>query len=35
MKRLSVFLAAALLLCAAVALTVAPATQGQNQKSKV
>src|SRR5688572_7674299 len=36
MKRLSVFTAAALLLCVAVALSVAPASQGrQNQKSKV
>jgi subtilisin family serine protease len=35
MKRLSVFLAAVLLLCAAVALTVTPASQGQSQKSKV
>jgi aqualysin 1 len=36
MKRLSVLLVAALLLCAAVALTVTPpASQGQSQKSKV
>jgi subtilisin family serine protease len=35
MKRLSVFLAAALLLCAAVMLTVTPTSTGQSQKSKV
>ncbi|HEX7314820.1 MAG TPA: S8 family peptidase [Pyrinomonadaceae bacterium] len=35
MKRISVFLAAALLLCVAVALSVAPASSGQGQKSKV
>ncbi len=35
MKRLSVLLAATLLLCVAVALTVAPASTGQSQKGKV
>ncbi|MFL6335168.1 MAG: S8 family peptidase [Pyrinomonadaceae bacterium] len=35
MKRISVFTAAALLLCVAIALSVAPGTSGQGQKSKV
>ena len=35
MKRISVFTAAALLLCVAIALSVAPGSSGQGQKSKI